>query len=317
MKKVAITPKSYHFYKDKGYEMLRSRGYEPVENLTGRTLTEEEIVLLAGEGVVGVIVGVDPMPARVLERLRNVRAISKYGMGVDNIDVQRAAQLDIQVRAAEATNHISVAELTIGLLFACSRHIPAVSAHVKSGGWSRVLGRELTGKKLGLFGGGQIGREVALRARGLMMEVTIYDPYLTNEAFLTQHGIGICRDPDELFRVSDYVSLHLPATPETARLVNARTLSLMKPSSMLINTSRGELVDEEALFEALARKRIAGAAQDVFSMEPPMPGNKLVELDEFILTSHTGAYTHEAIERMVMRSTENLLDMLENGGTGV
>lgn len=315
MKKVLITPKSYHHYKDKAYAMLREEGYEPIENRTGRTLTEDEIVELAGEGVVGVIVGVDPMSARVLDRLKDVQAISKYGMGVDNIDTVRAAELGMQVRAAKGTNNISVAELAIGLIFAISRNIPEMASEVKSGGWSRVLGRELTGKKLGIVGGGQIGFEVAKRALGLEMEVAVYDPFLTEDALASKQGIRLEWNLDALFAESDYVSLHVPATKDTFHLVNARTLSLMKPSAFLINTSRGELVDEEALYEALSGGKLAGAASDVYSSEPPLPGSQLAGLAPFILTPHTGAYTHEAIEKMVVRSTVNLLEMLEQSGT--
>jgi len=310
-KKVLITPKSYHHYKDQAYALLRSKGYEPLENRTGRTLTGDEIVELAGEGVVGIIVGVDPMPASVLERLKDMRAISKYGMGVDNIDTVRAAELGMQVRAAKGTNNVSVAELAVGLLFAVSRHIPEMASEVKSGGWGRVMGRELTGKRLGLVGGGQIGMEVAKRAVGLQMEVTVYDPFLKEDAFAGQTGMTLERDLDRLFADSDYVSLHVPATEETHHLINERTLSLMRPSAFLINTSRGELIDEEALCEALTAGKLAGAASDVYSSEPPLPGSKLAGLPSFILTPHTGAYTHEAIEKMVLRSTENLLEMLE------
>jgi D-3-phosphoglycerate dehydrogenase len=221
----------------------------------------------------------------------------------------------MQVQAAKGTNNVSVAELAIGLIFAVSRHIPEMASEVKSGGWGRVLGRELTGKKLGLVGGGQIGFEVAKRALGLEMEVSIYDPYLTEDALASKPGMRLERDLDTLFAESDYVSLHVPATKDTLHLVNARTLSLMKPSAFLINTSRGELVDEEALYEALSGGKLAGAASDVYSSEPPQPGSKLAELASFILTPHTGAYTHEAIEKMVVRSTVNLLEMLEQSGT--
>ena len=310
-KKVLVTPKSFHHYKDKAYALLRAKGYEPVENRTGRSLTEDEIVELAKEGVVGVIVGVDPMPAGVLEKLKDVRAISKYGMGVDNIDTVRAAELGIQVRAAKGTNNVSVAELAIGLMFAVSRHIPEMSTEVKAGGWGRALGRELTGKRLGLVGGGQIGMEVAKRAVGLEMEVAVYDPFLEDGAFAGKTGMRLERELDLLLAESDYVSLHVPATRETRHLINERTLSSMKPSAYLINTSRGELIDEEALFEALSGGKLAGAASDVYSSEPPLPGSRLVGLPSFILTPHAGAYTYEAIEKMVMRSTENLLDMLE------
>jgi D-3-phosphoglycerate dehydrogenase len=169
----------------------------------------------------------------------------------------------------------------------------------------------LTGKRLGLVGGGQIGKEVGKRAVGIGMSLSIYDPYFKDTAFLEQYGATLVTDLHQLFAESDVISLHVPATQETKKMVNFRTLALMKPTAILINTSRGELVDEEALYTSLANKEIAFAAQDVFSSEPPDKEEKLLTLDNFILTPHIGAYTNEAVEKMVMISTRNLLDMLE------
>lgn len=308
--KILITPKSFRNYKHKAYPLLEEKGYEIIENDFGRTMTENEIVRLAGEGVEGIIIGVDPLPANVLEQLRDLRAISKYGVGMDNIDLSRAAELGIKVKNAVGTNSVSVAELAVALMFTMSRKIPVHSAAVKAGGWDRSIGFELTGKKLGLVGGGQIGREVAKRARGLGMDVTIYDPYFSEEDFLVRYQVGKTDKLEELLSQSDIISLHLPATSETRQMINSATLDLMKPNAVLINTSRGELVDEEALYEALSSGRIAGAAQDVFSSEPPAKDEKLLQLDNFILTPHLGAFTGEAVEKMALVSTNNLLEML-------
>lgn len=308
--KILITPKSFRNYKHKAYPLLEENGYEIIENDFGRTMTENEIVRLAGEGVEGIIIGVDPLPANVLEQLRDLRAISKYGVGMDNIDLSRAAELGIKVKNAVGTNSVSVAELAVALMFTMSRKIPVHSAAVKAGGWDRSIGFELTGKKLGLVGGGQIGREVAKRARGLGMDVTIYDPYFSEEDFLVRYQVGKTDKLEELLSQSDIISLHLPATSETRQMINSATLDLMKPNAVLINTSRGELVDEEALYEALSSGRIAGAAQDVFSSEPPAKDEKLLQLDNFILTPHLGAFTGEAVEKMALVSTNNLLEML-------
>ncbi len=309
-KKVLITPKSFRNYKHKAYPLLEEKGYEIVENSFGRTMTENEIVELAGQGVEGIIIGVDPLPANVLEQLRDLKAISKYGVGMDNIDLRRATELGIKVKNAVGTNSVSVAELAIALIFTMSRKIPMHSEGVKAGGWDRSIGFELTGKKLGLAGGGQIGREVAKRARGLEMDVTIYDPYFKDDGFLEKYQVGRANSLEELLAVSDIVSLHLPVTSETKHMINSTTLGLMKSNAILINTSRGELADEEALYEALTTGRIAGAAQDVFSSEPPAKDEKLLTLDNFILTPHLGAFTGEAVEKMALVSTYNLLEML-------
>jgi D-3-phosphoglycerate dehydrogenase len=307
---ILITPKSFKNYKEKAYPLLRSKGYDIIENTLGRTLTEQEIIDYAAQNVVGIIVGVDPLPAPVLNQCKNLKAISKYGVGMDNIDLDRAKELGIKVKNALGTNTISVAELAIGLMFSASRMIPAIHSKVKNGSWDRIIGCELTGKKLGLIGGGQIGKEVAKRAKGLEMEVTIYDPYFTDENFLTKYHIQQCHEITEIFSQSDYISLHVPVTAETKNIINQNSLKAMKASAIIINTSRGELVDEEALYAALSKGSIAAAAQDVFSSEPPAADEKLLTLDNFILTSHIGAFTHEAVEKMVMVSTENLLEML-------
>lgn len=309
-KKILITPRSFKNHKDKAYPIIKAAGYDIIENTLGRTMTENELVESAGQGVVGIIIGVDPLPASVLEKCTDLSAISKYGVGMDNIDLEKAKELGIKVKNALGTNNISVAELAIGLMFSMARHLPAISASVKGGSWDRVIGCELTGKRLGLIGGGQIGKEVAKRARGLEMEVTVYDPYFNDQGFLSQYNVTRCQDVKEIFTDSDFISLHVPATNETKHMINTEAIRLMKPNAILINTSRGELVDEDALYQALSTERISGAAQDVFSSEPPEKDNKLLQLDNFVLTSHIGAFTHEAVEKMVMVSTHNLLGML-------
>lgn len=312
-KKVLITPKSFQKYKQKPIEMLEAAGYEVILNTTGRTLTEDDIVDTAKVGVVGIIVGVDPLPARVLDSCRDLRAVSKYGVGMDNIDLDRAVELGIKVKNAVGTNSVSVAELAIGLMFESARRLSEHINTVKSSGWDRTMGIELSGKHLAVIGGGQIGKEVAKRCRGLQMDVTIYDPYFNDPGFLVEYGVERSEDFDALIRSADVVTLHLPATEETKHMMDADVFSKMKPTAILINTARGELVDEQALYEALSRGQIAVAAQDVYSKEPPEEGDPLLSLPNFLLTPHLGAFTKEAVERMAVRSTENLLEMLKGG----
>ncbi|WP_144938322.1 phosphoglycerate dehydrogenase [Paenibacillus sp. 32O-W] len=309
--KILITPKSFKNYKEKAHRLLQERGYEIIENNLGRTMTEQEIIDAAQDNVVGIIIGIDPLPANVLEQCKSLRAISKYGVGMDNIDLKRAEELGILVKNAVGTNSISVAEHAIALMFASARNLPAIAAGVKSYGWDRTIGFELTNKKLGVIGGGQIGKEVAKRAVGLGMNVTIYDPFFKDLAFLEQYNVQRHEQLDEVLKESDIISLHLPATEDTKGLINAEALKRMKPTAILINTSRGELVDEAALYDALVNNQIAAAAQDVYSSEPPQQGDPLVALPNFILTPHIGAFTHEAVERMAMVSTENLIHMLD------
>lgn len=308
--KILITPRSFRNHKKEAYPLLEEKGYEIIENNFGRPLTEEEIIDIAKDDVVGIIIGVDPLPAFVLEQLKGLKAISKYGVGMDNIALDKAAQLGIKVKNATGTNNISVAELTIALIFTLARWIPQNSSLVRNANPTRISGFELTGKRLGLVGGGMIGREVAKRARGLEMKVSIFDPYFKYDSFLEQYGIDKLDTLDALLEKSDVVSLHVPATPETRQMIDESALAKMKPNAFLINTARGELVNEQALYDALTSGKIAGAAQDVFSSEPPSKDEKLLKLDNFILTPHIGALTGEAGERMALVSTYNLLEML-------
>ena len=311
--KILITPKSFKNYKKMTYPLLESLGYTIIENSTGRTLTEDEIIDIAKENVVGIIIGIDPLSEGVLKNCKDLRAISKYGVGLDNIDLRAAQELNIKVKNAAGSNNISVAELAIALMFEAARRISIMSNNVKNGTWDRVRGMELTGKTMGVIGGGQIGKEVAKRAKGLCMDVVIYDPYYDDLEFLEKHKIAHCDSLDEVLGLSDIVSLHLPLTKETKQIINEKTLRKMKSTAILINTSRGELIDEDSLFVALRENVIAFSAQDVFSTEPPSPDEKLLTLENFILTPHAGAFTSEAGERMALYSTENLINMLNIG----
>ncbi|WP_342471566.1 phosphoglycerate dehydrogenase [Metasolibacillus sp. FSL H7-0170] len=310
MPKILITPKSFQKYKERPIEMLTAMGYDVIENNTGKTFTEEQLLSFENQDIAGIIVGVDPLTENVLKNLPNLKAISKYGVGMDNIDLDAAASLGIKVDNARDTNNISVCELAIALMFECARKLSSTIKGVKDFGWNRSIGIELTGKHLVIVGGGKIGKEVAKRAKGLAMEVTIYDPYMQDEQFLQEYQIGYATDFAEIIQQADIVSLHLPATPETKHLMNATIFEKMKPSAILINTARGELVDEQALLNALVQGEIAVAAQDVYSVEPPEVGDALVQLNNFILTPHIGAYTEEAVERMAIVSTQNILNLL-------
>ncbi|HYH04803.1 MAG TPA: phosphoglycerate dehydrogenase [Bacillota bacterium] len=309
--KVLITPKSFGNFKEITYPLLESLGYEIIPNTLGRTMTEDEIIAQAGQEVVGIIVGVDPLSERVLSQCKDLKAVSKYGVGMDNIDLKAAEKLNIKVKNAVGSNNISVAELAIALMFEAARRVSTLNDSVKHGGWDRVKGIELTDKKMAVIGGGQIGKEVAKRASGLCMDVAIYDPYFNDTEFLQKYDINRCATLEEALSVADVVSLHLPLTPETKNMINSNTLALMKRSAILINTSRGELVDEESLYAALQQNTIAFAAQDVFSKEPPAPDEKLLTLENFLLTPHAGAFTTEANEKMAVFSTRNLIEMLK------
>ncbi len=305
--KILITPRSFSRSKELALEILKDYDLDIIENTTGKTFDEEQMNSLCSD-VDGVIVGIDPMTERVLGNAKNLKAISKYGAGLDNIDIDTANKLGIKVERAVGTNAVSVAELAIGLFFELSRKISASAASVKNGGWDRFIGCELTGKTAGIIGLGAIGRKAASMAAGIGMKVIAYDPYFKDDSFLKEYDIQM-KPLDKVLRQGDYISLHVPVTEETSNMINRETLKVMKKTAFLINTSRGGLADEDMLYQALADGEIAGAAQDVFSKEPPGE-HKLLGLQNFILTPHIGAYTKEANQRMVVQSTKNLVNML-------
>lgn len=308
--KILITPKSFFKAREKAEEIFNQYELEIIENNTGKTLTKQQMMELCKD-VDGIIVGIDPMDEEVLRSAQELKAISKYGVGLDNIDLKIAKQLGIQIKRAEGTNTRSVAELTIGLLFAISRSIPKTVTDVKDGKWNRTIGVELLEKTVGIIGFGAIGREVAKMSVGLGMKIMAYDPYFNDVELAKALNVKMT-SITELLEKADFVTLHLPLNEETNKIINSEALSKMKQTAYLINTARGELVDEDALYDALKNGTIAGAAQDVFSQEPPTNDNKLLSLNNFILTPHIGAYTKEATERMVVTSAKNLMEMLFN-----
>ncbi len=309
MVKILITPRSFVQSGGIALQRLKDEGYQLILNETGKTYSEEQMIAQCAE-VDGIIVGIDPMTDKVLLGAKRLKAISKYGAGLDNIDVLKAEALGIKIDKAAGTNAVSVAELTIGLFFALARSLPFVSSSTKKGGWDRKRGVELHGKAVGIIGMGNIGKEVARMAHGLGMTVLAYDPYLDrNDQAIADYSVTLQELPG-IYANSDFISMHLPLLEETRFMINKESLALVKSSAFLVNTSRGELVNEEDLYQALKSGVIAGAAEDVFSKEPPEE-SPLLCLDNFILTSHIGAFTAEANERMALVSAENLIRMIK------
>lgn len=225
-----------------------------------------------------------------------LKVIGRAGVGIDNVDVEAATRRGIVVANAPESTVVSAAEQTIGLLVALARNIPQAHAALKQGRWerSRWSGVELDGKTLGVLGFGRIGQQVARRAHGLGMRVVAYDPFVGEDRF-RELGIDRAETIDDVLAVSDFVTLHLPLTPETHALINRDSIARMRDGARLVNAARGGLVDEEALEEAIRSGKLAGAALDVFSTEPYT--GPLTELDEVVVTPHLAASTDEAQDR--------------------
>lgn len=231
----------------------------------------------------------------LLERCASVRVVARAGVGLDNIDVTAADELGIVVTAPLGANAVSVAEHTLGLALAVARRTVALDRETRAGGWRRTPGRELSGRTWGVLGLGATARAVARLARALSMTVLAYDPYVPAA---DAAAVGVTpASLDEVAAAADVLSVHLPATAETRGLVGAGLLARMKPDSILVNVGRGDVVDEEALADALAGGRIGGAALDVRASEPPVPG-RLEALDNVVLSPHVAGITMESQDRI-------------------
>lgn len=309
--KILVTPKSLNPANPlPALAELRAFADTIVFNETGRTLDSADLIPLLAD-VDGVIAGLDTFDAKVLANAPNLVVVSRYGAGCDNVDLAAATAQGIVVTNTPGANAEAVAELAIGLMLSVARRIPTLHREVQEGTWRVNRGVELYGKTLGIVGVGAIGRSVARRARGFSMRLLGHDPYI-GAAAMSADGIEAV-SLDDLLRRCDIVSLHLPSTPQTFRLLGPRALALMKPGSMLINTSRGELVDEEAVRAALVAGRLGGFGTDVYEVEPPGTGG-VMALENVVTTPHTGAHTRESVERMADLAVRNLIDVLSGQG---
>jgi D-3-phosphoglycerate dehydrogenase len=235
--------------------------------------------------------------AEVLESAPNLKVVARAGIGLDNVDVDAATRHGVMVVNAPTSNVISAAEHAMALLLAQARNVPQAHASLRSGGWERARweGIELAGKTLGLVGLGRVGTLVAQRAQGFGMRVIAYDPYVSADR-AKEIGVDVMPSLEALLVQSDFVSIHLPRSQETEGLIGERALSLMKPGARLVNTSRGGIVDEEALAKAIEDGRLGGAALDVFATEPATD-SPLFGLDQVVVTPHLGASTKEAQDK--------------------
>jgi D-3-phosphoglycerate dehydrogenase / 2-oxoglutarate reductase len=289
-----------------GVEILKQVAH--VDVLTG--LPPAQLLEIIGDYDALMVRSETKVTLPVIESGKKLKIIGRAGVGVDNIDVPAATRRGIVVVNSPGGNTIAAAEHTLALMLSLARHIPQADQSVRANEWKRAkfLGVELYQKTLGVVGLGKIGSHVTKVARALGMHVIAYDPFISLER-AGQWGAQLV-DLDTLFRTADFITLHLPKTPETTNLINEKTLSLMKPTTRIINCSRGGIIDEAALYEALKNKQIAGAALDVFAQEP-LQASALRDLGmEVILTPHLGASTEEAQANVAIDVAEQIRDVL-------
>jgi len=272
-----------------GIDVMRS--YAQVDVKLG--LKPEEIISIIGDYEALVVRSQTQVSAKVIEAGEKLQVIARAGVGVDNIDVEEATRRGIVVVNAPTGNTISTAEHTIALMLSLARHIPQANAMLKSGAWRRsdFIGTEVRNKILGIIGLGNVGSEVARRARGLEMKLIAHDPFISVD-YARNLQVELV-SLKQILKESDFITLHLPLTTSTKRLIGAKELALVKPTVCIINCARGELIDEKTLAKAVKEKKVAGAAIDVFATEPTTQ-SILFESDNIIVTPHLGASTTEA-----------------------
>lgn len=306
LQKLLVTPTSFAADElEFARVLLEESGYEVVYNQSGKPLETEQLVAAAC-GCVGILAGLDDFSASVLKHLPDLRVISRYGVGVDRIDMQAACRNGIVVTNTPGANSIAVAEMALTGMFALARHVTWLNETTRQGKWSRVGGTELSKSTLGIVGYGSIGRALRKIVTGLEMKVLVYDPFFDPDTDPTVQ----CVELTDLVRESNFISLHLPLTPATERLFDASLFRLMSPGAFLINTSRGGIVDESAAAKALESGQLAGFALDAYEEEPPSPDHELFHFPNVIATPHSGAQTVQSHIRMARGAVENLLGAL-------
>jgi len=306
MNKVLITPRSLTRDGHPSLDLLGEAGYEIVYATPGKQPSEDELIQKL-PGCIGYLAGVEKISERALEAAKGLKVISRNGSGIDNIDLDAAKRLGITICRTEGANARGVAELAIGLMFALVRFIPFHDGRMKSETWERRKGIELEGRTLGLVGCGQIGKETALRALGLGMNVIAYRRHPDHSFAPSDRFKWVSFD--ELIQNSDIISLHRPANPSGEPVIDQAVIEKMNKGVFLLNTARASLVDEKAILEGLDSGQIAGFATDVYETEPP-DDFSLVKHDRVIATPHLGGFTEESVDRATKEAVENIITTL-------
>ncbi len=306
-KRILITTTSFQDTPGRHHDLLVPDEFE-IERARG-PLPEAEILKLAGTHD-AIICGDDAFTRPVLQKaLPRLKVLSKYGIGVDKIDLLAATDLKIPVTYCPGVNHVTVAEHTFGLLLSLTRLIPVQDAQVKRGEWKRATGRELAGKTMGILGLGRIGKEVAKRAAAFEMKVCAFDVYW-DEAFAKQWNIERKPAGEDVLRAADVISLHMNLTDENKEFVNAARLAQMKRGAYLLNCSRGGLIHEGDVAAALKSGQLGGYGADVVEPEPILKTNPLLAAPNVVLTPHVGSRTYESVERQALMAVENMIRVL-------
>lgn len=307
MSKIVISTSSFGFDHNPVIQQLRAQGFTVTGNPYQRKLTEDEIITLLDNDTIALLAGVEPLTERVLTSASALRVIARCGTGMDNVDLEAARQLNINVSNTPEAPAQAVAELTLGLMLDCLRQINHTDRSVRQGEWPRSQGKLLAARTVGVIGLGYIGRRVAALCQAFGAEVIAHDPHLQQ----TLAEIKLV-PLTTLLEQADLITLHLPYSSSVHHLINADVITRMKPGTILINTARGGLIDENALCSALNSGHIGAAALDSFEQEPYH--GPLCRYNQMILTSHIGSLARETRQRMELEAAENLKKGLIEAG---
>ena len=309
--KVLVTVSNYSVNCAEAKSLLEKNGFEIIEYKLGRPFTFNEIEEAIYE-VDAVIAGTDTWNEDVFKIAPNLKVISRFGVGVDNIDLDKAREYGIKVTNAKGMNANAVAELTVGLILGVIRNLPHLNNSLHKGNWDRFMGRDLKGKSVGLLGFGAIAQKVAKILMGFDVDLFAFDKY-PDQGKAKDLSVYIT-SMEEILKKSDIVSMHLPSLKETYHIMGFEEFAMMKDGAYFINTARGALVDEIALYDALKTGKLTAAAVDVYEEEPAEASNPLFQLDNIICTPHTAAETFETYTKVSMITAQAIIDVI-NGKT--
>ena len=306
-RKILTSPSSMGQIGPEPFDILRKQGYEIINNPYGRKLTEDEVIEL-GKDCIGIVAGVEPLTARVMDALPNLKCISRVGVGMDSVDLDYAKKKGIIVVNTPDGPTRGVAELTLAMTMALLRKIPQADAALKGKRWEKKIGNLIFSKTVGIIGLGRIGRLVAELFRGIGNPVVGFD-LCPNKDWAVKNNVEL-QSFNNVIKSADILTLHIPGNKDKSPVIDKKEIEQMKDGAFLINISRGGVVDEQALYNALKSKKLIGAAVDVFSKEPY--DGPLCELDNIVLTPHLGSYAAEGKLKMEMDAVQNLINAVQN-----
>lgn len=306
--KILISSRSFGKIDSTPIQLLKNAGFETILNPYNRKLKEDELVELIKDAV-GLIAGTEKITEKVLQNARYLKVISRYGVGLDSIDLEAAKNRGIVVCTTPDAPTQAVAELTLASILNLYRRIGEVDRNLRSNNWNPLMGRLLFNRTLGIIGLGRIGKQLVRLVQPFELKILAHELY-PDKKFISSFGVKLA-SLEEVLSNSDIVSLHIPLTKETYHLIGKKELALMKPDAILVNTARGGLIDEEALIDALKKGIIGGAAIDTFENEPYT--GPLKDFDNIILTPHIGSYAKETRIRMELETVNNLINTLNRG----